>query len=393
MKKRIIIPILLLLIIIVSLLLLPKHQEKKEELKEVPRLDINLNDSLTLKTINKNDKSIKYENNELIFNDKKYNVTIKGRGHGTWKPAKKAYQISFDNKTSLYNFNSKKYNLLANYYDPSLLKNDFTFTIAKRMDVKYTNTGEYIDLYVNDQYIGNYYLIPKINISESSVNLKDNNAIIMELDNNYYEGETYFISKYFEDYLTIKDRSSNTNKGFTSFQEKYNLMEQNIQNKNYQWLKENIDIDSFIKYYIITNFSKNPDGYRSSLYFYMDGIDDKIHIGAVWDFDIAYDYLDNDPQNNSIIQFEDNAKTSILFDELLKIDEFREELTNYWSNTACNIYKEEINNLDNKIEYLKESGEKNSIFWNGKHYNQYTDSLKDWLNKRYNYYNELYTCK
>ena len=212
----------------------------------------------------------------------------------------------------------------------------------------------------------------------------------MELDNRYYEEETYFTSEYFKDNITIKDRKSDNDEGFNAFKNKYNLMEKNIQKKNYQWLKDNIDIDSFIKYYIITNFSKNPDGFRSSLYFYMDGIDDKIHIGAIWDFDVAYDYLDNDPENNNIIQFKDNAKTSILFNELLKIDAFKKEVANYWNTTACNIYREEIDNLDSKIEYLKESGEKNSIYWNGTHYNEYTDSLKEWLNKRLEYYNELY---
>lgn len=389
MKKKIIILIILLLIIIISLLLILN----KKETNNIPRIDINLNNSLTLKEINDNSKDIKYENNQLILNNQKYNITIKGRGHATWKFPKKPYQITFDNKTPLFNYNSKKYVLLANYADPSLLRNDFTYTVAKRMNIKYTNTGEFVDLYVNKNYIGNYYLIPKVEISKSSVNLKDDNAIIMELDNVYYKDETYFTTKYFKDKITIKDKVNKNNNGVKSFEEKYNLMEKNIQKKDYKWLKENIDIDSFIKYYIVTNFSKNPDGFRSSLYFYMDGVDDKIHIGAVWDFDIAYDKLDNNPDNNDIYKLHDNNKTSILFDELLKIKEFQKDISNYWSNTACKIYKEEINNLDSKIEYLQESGEKNSMYWNMEHYNTFTDSLKDWLNKRYNYYNELYTCK
>jgi hypothetical protein len=122
----------------------------------------------------------------------------------------------------------------------------------------------------------------------------------------------------------------------------------------------------------------------------MDGINDKIHLGPIWDFDIAYNLLDNNPDNDEFYKIHDNNKTSILFDELLKIKEFEKEVENYWNTTASKIYQEEIASLDDKIKYLQESGEKNSIYWNKDHYNKYTDSLKIWLNKRYNYFNELY---
>ena len=47
---------------------------------------------------------------------------------------------------------------------------------------------------------------------------------------------------------------------------------------------------SFIDYFIISELSKNIDGYRLSTYFYKDNISKggKLHIGPVWDYDLAW---------------------------------------------------------------------------------------------------------
>lgn len=55
-------------------------------------------------------------------------------------------------------------------------------------------------------------------------------------------------------------------------------------------------MDSFIKYYFVFEVTENPEIVASSVYFYKDGPDDKIHAGPVWDFDSAlfnYDKSEN----------------------------------------------------------------------------------------------------
>ncbi len=385
MKKKI---FLILIIFFVLYLILFAYTSNYHKNNDVPIIDIRLNNDITLNTIHTNDKDIKYKNNKMTIDKTKYNnVTVKGRGNYTWTLTKKPYQISFDDKTSILDFKkSKKYVLLANALDPSLLKNDFTFNVAKKMGIKYTNTGTYIDLYVDKKYLGNYYLVPQVNINSSSVDIKDDNAILMELDNKYYEEETYFKTKYFKDYITIKDQKNEDNKdGYIAFQKKYNQMEKNIHNNNYKWLKDNIDIESFVKYYIVIDFAMNHDSYQSSFYMYMNGLDDKIHAGPVWDFDIGYDGA-----VAAVPHLKSNA--SIMYERLYSMKEFKKEVSTYWRTNACKIYKEEIDNLDNKIESLSKTGEANSMFWNNNHYSKYTDRFNDWVIKRYDYFNNRYGC-
>ena len=55
-----------------------------------------------------------------------------------------------------------------------------------------------------------------------------------------------------------------------------------------------IDIDSFIDFFIINEITKNIDGYRLSTYINVD-IDQKIKMGPIWDFNLAFgnaDYCD-----------------------------------------------------------------------------------------------------
>jgi len=389
-KKKLI--FLLITIFFLLYLLLLIYTSNYHTNNNIPILDIKLNNTITLDDINNNDKTIKYEKNKMTINNDKYNnITIKGRGHNTWKLIKRPYQISFNKKTSILELpSSTKYVLLANYLDPSLLKNDFTYSVAKKMELGYSNTGTFIDLYIDKKYLGNYYIIPKISINSSSVDLKNDNSILIELNNLYYEEEDYYFqTKYFKDYLTIKDRTNkNNNESYITFQNKYNLVEKNIKKKNYNWLKKNIDIESFIKNYIIIDFAANDDSYQSSTFFYMDGLEDKIHMGPIWDFDLAYGAYEDDQIANNHFKI----RPTRLFEELLKIEEFKKDVSTYWRTSACKIYKEEINNLDNKIDKLNKSGEKNSMYWNDNHYNYYTKEFKNWVIDRYDYYNKEYGC-
>ena len=49
-----------------------------------------------------------------------------------------------------------------------------------------------------------------------------------------------------------------------------------------------VDIESFAKHYLINKLVRNADAYRSSFYMYQDGKNDKIHVGPIWDYDLAF---------------------------------------------------------------------------------------------------------
>ncbi len=88
---------------------------------------------------------------------------IKGRGNTTWIPDKKPYQIKLDKKADLLDpvggsQKAKKWILLANYYDPTLLHNAVAFDLAYTSGLTATPQGYFVDFYYDGEYRGNYYL-------------------------------------------------------------------------------------------------------------------------------------------------------------------------------------------------------------------------------------------
>ncbi len=397
MKKRIIIVLLVLLGIYIILYFANNGYYVDND---IPIININLKDT-DINYINKHSKDKKYFGNNMLIIDngkkEKYeDVMIKGRGNFTWNLKKKPYQIAFDDKTSILGLpEGKKFILLANATDSSLLKNDFSYSVAKNMKLNYSFTGKFVDLYIDDNYIGNYYVTPKVAINKSVVDLKDDKAIIMELDNSYYKAEKeedVAISNTFNDHIVLKDsESESAYEDMKVFMNKYNTMEEAIRNRDYNELEKIIDIDSFAKYYIISEFAENSDALISSLFFYMDGYEDKIHIGPIWDCDIGYGLR---PQyaNTKFFPIRENnfageERASALFYELLQIDEFNDKVIDIWNSVGRDVYKKEITNLNKKIKYLYKSGTYNNEFWHKTEYKATSKVLVDWINSRYKYFN------
>lgn len=381
-----------ILIIIITCIILSNKKYGYHIKNNVPIIDIELKD-ISLDKINKGSKEIKYKDNSIKIYNKNHklllkdNITIKGRGNFTWKLEKKPYQISFEDKQELFNLaNTKKYVLLANTLDPSLLKNHFTYKLAKEMRMNYGVTGTFIDLYVNKKYIGNYYLVPKISIDKNIVDLKDDDAILVELDNNYYKEEDYVTSKLENDHFIVKDSNNDDYKDdLDVFMDKYNEVEKLIKEKNFKDLEKIIDMDSFVKYYIITEFSLNIDGLQSSLYLYMDGHDDKIHVGPVWDYDIAYNNsflrdITKFPIKNRI-RYEKH--TSLLLYNLCKIDEFNKLVKKTWNDDVKRVYKKNISSLNKEYKKLYLSGKYNNEHWKFVSFEKSYNMYKKWLNDRY----------
>ena len=99
---------------------------------------------------------------EVDYTDK---VTeIKARGNSTFtKSDKKAYQFKIKNKTDLINNNPdeacKKWVLLANMFDATLIHNSITFQLAADLGMDYVSHYEAVDLYFDGEYRGSYLFV------------------------------------------------------------------------------------------------------------------------------------------------------------------------------------------------------------------------------------------
>ena len=84
---------------------------------------------------------------------------MKIRGNTTSHQEKKSWNIKFSGKTSILGIDKgKKWCLLANSMDKSLMRDMLSYNFGLQNGVKYTSQSRYVDVYLNGTFQGNYQL-------------------------------------------------------------------------------------------------------------------------------------------------------------------------------------------------------------------------------------------
>lgn len=419
--------VVLLILIIGALgtvlwLLLRDDSQSRFEYRGVPIINIDLRD-VSVDEIDEGSKETKYYSNKVtIYDNNKTNeyldVEIKGRGNGTWSQEKKPYRIKFDEKVGLFDMGkAKTWCLLANAVDATKLRTEMAFNVARMLEMDYAMEGKFVELYVNGEYRGLYYLTHEMGIGKSVVDLKDPFGILVELDNLYWSSEEYY-ETHNGDKFVVKDAvvDDNAKLAMENFLTKFNALEFAISRNDFKRIEELADVESFAKYYLLSEFVVNPDAYWTSFYFNMDGIDDKIHAGPGWDFDLAFA---NRRWGNWLGErFYSPTETMIRKEELMSEQEYAEKgLENWWSsgNVLSRImfelvrlpeFQEEVKRLFNEFLLGKRDEVVNVLLtraneieglvkideekWEGEGFCDEVDKMADWITERYNYMESLY---
>lgn len=370
---------------------------------DLPSVSITLHDT-DLDTVNNNSKDIKYTGNSLVITDRdgsldlsQENVELKGRGNTTWALSdKKAYQIKFDKKQKVLGMaKAKKWVLLANAFDDSLMRNSLAFRLADRLGMTFAADFEYVDLWVDGEYRGNYIIGEKNEVNSSRLDLSDPEGVLFEYDNLYYAGEDiWFQTDYTGEYFTVKETVSDSeediNAGVEYFQQTYNAFIKYICNTDrsaitLDALGRYIDVESAAQYYLITEYMANYESYYTSYYMYQDGKDDVIHFGPVWDFDTSQGAYDIDYC----------AYITLIYRNLLQAPTFANYVKDYYDQNS-NAFSEIQNDIASMKEEILSSANMNYIRWNwlGQEnqkpaglpfeasYEDAVQALADWHNER-----------
>ena len=96
--------------------------------------------------------------NLLIFNadgslDYEGSTQMKGRGNSTWTQfPKKPYALKLDKKAKILGMPShKRWCLLANWMDRTLIRNAVAFEISRRTELAWTPNGFFVELVLNGE--------------------------------------------------------------------------------------------------------------------------------------------------------------------------------------------------------------------------------------------------
>ena len=122
-------------------------------------------------------------------------TSIHGRGNSTWVQPKKPYALKLDKKQKILGMQKhKRWVLIANYLDNSFIRNSMAFYLIGLFGLDYTVKGEFVDLVLNCEYKGLYWLGEAIKIDENRININDGNNTMTNIDDKDYliEMDVYY---------------------------------------------------------------------------------------------------------------------------------------------------------------------------------------------------------
>ena len=321
-------------------------------------------------------------------------VSIRGRGNYSWEQPKRSYALKFSKKQSVCGMpKHKRWVLLANYNDNSFMKNVVAFYLSKQLGMEYTVRGEYVNLVLNGNYVGLYWLGEAIKVDKSRVNINKKNDYLIEMDI-YYDESWKFHSKIKKLPYMIKNDDFLTVGKFLHLKKHISKMESILYNSNFPFsdetkttydetYKKYIDLKSFAQFYLVNEIMYNEElGHPKSCYFTLKSETGILKSGPVWDFDWA----GYNPANSL------ELKTTIYYDALFKIPEFNAELNTLMSKLSTSEISSEINSIE---EYIRASVDLDGKRWGTEHRNpvgesrnnfdEYTNYLKDCVLTRVEY--------
>ncbi len=266
-------------------------------------------------------------------------MRVRGNTSADW--VKKPFQITLTQSRDLCGLGDGiRWNLLSNWSDKTLLRNQVAFDMAKAGGLPYTPDACFTDLYLNGEYMGCYQLCEKVEIGKDRVNITDleaytipdrsllekkNKAVrasadgavtengmrlmgyetqlgtadlsggyLLEIErpSRITDSMSYFVTRNgqpvtvkspqiadinevryiagvwqtFEDALFAEDgKNPGTGKAYTDY----------------------IDLDSYVRKYLVEEITRNYDASSTSQYFYKEKGDDRLHAGPAWDYDMS----------------------------------------------------------------------------------------------------------
>lgn len=334
--------------------------------------------------------------------------SISGHGNYTWYSEdwkKKPLAFSLKKDASLLGLGKgSRYVLLANNSDDSYIRNDIARRMEECLAVPYAHRGVFVDLYINSDYVGNYYLVDSISIGQGRISIEDMEIARKSLYSNINKLKVYetpefkawnidvendditggyliereFENRYRREYDDIGSGFSTSNNEFFVVKspkycsvgeikyisqfveeaEKAIYSEDGVNRETGKKYTDYIDIKSFVDRYLVEEVVKNYDAGASSAYFYKnsDFFDGKLYYGPGWDYDMCLgnyqDWMEyEDPK--VLTKLYSNTDSSKWYEALYDKPEYYELLESEFKNELKPYIEElleyEIDAINNEI--------------------------------------------
>lgn len=238
------------------------------------------------------------------------NCGIRLRGNSTQKLPKKPFAVKLTAKQPILGMPThKRWCLLANWLDRSMIRNLVGFETAKATTRAWTAagidkgmiwnpSGRSVELVIDGRHVGNYLLCEQIKIGGKRLNINDAyEDLVADGKSSNFEDCGYLVEF---DVMQDETYKGVTSRGITwqlkddvlptdysnKIKNKIQGIEDAIKSGDFAAYSQLIDIPSFIDQWFVVELAMNREYTEPrSLYSYYNGGNDKLHAGPVWDFD------------------------------------------------------------------------------------------------------------
>ncbi|MBQ7631589.1 MAG: CotH kinase family protein [Paludibacteraceae bacterium] len=302
---------------------------------------------------------------------------IRERGNYSRGFPKKPYRIKFAHKHHILGSpaNAKKWTLINNYGDKTLMRNQLAFELSRRFGMPYTPFCAYVDVILNGDYKGCYQLCDQIEVRKNRVEVTemsptDNSGdaltggYLIEADAYAYDETSMFWSSQGTG-VTIKSPKADsiTWQQASYIEQRYDAMEAN-------WQKY-LDLNTFLRHFLVGELSGNTDTYWS-MYLYKQRSNDTLFVGPVWDFDLAFENDNRTYPINDLSDYIYRTKGSTtgylktLVDKIVVYNSnAKKQLRTLWAQTrqAGMTTESLLRYVDEQAQLLEQSQQLNFTRW------------------------------
>lgn len=343
---------------------------------------------------------------------------FKGRGNNSWFSPKKGYGITLAKSENLLNLGKARgFVLIPTYRDASLLNFKIAYDLSKEVGCQFAHNADYVELYVNYEYLGVYILTEQNEINKDRYNITNLEELTQAVNEDWLwnydfqsewgmdngrevETKGYWLfnnpANITGGYLLELDQADKVDKSLSRFRTErdtpiglrdpaYASKEQiyyiseyyqdfedalyadNGYNDKGKYYLEYIDLDSFVKTWIMNELTMDTS-ILSSQFLWKDSDtvgDGKFHAGNVWDMEHSF------VEENRTIDY---LRGDSFWGSFYKHPEFRERVYYLWlekylpairklygTNTDYRSWK--LNSIDTYVDYISTAAGHNFEKW------------------------------
>lgn len=286
---------------------------------------------------------ILYDSGEYIEDES--GMTIRVRGNSSAYSDKKPYKIQLQKKADLL-FRGEQYKdkswVLIKDCEAMTIKDEMSLRpfigmkAAELVGMEYVPQGRYVNVIINDDYKGIYFLSENVKRNEKCrVNINKDEGFLIEYDPYWWNELTYFdtgfTSAAFKFTFKYPDNEILTDIIIANVRNTMLQAEESLENNSYSSF---LDVESFVNWMLFHDMLGTGDGGGVNKYLYKkdDNPSTMIKMGPLWDFDGILQLTESWPYVHG------NDANNFYYRRLFKSSSFVEAYCERWEGICNSFY-------------------------------------------------------